>query len=35
MGIDGLLYFIDTIIYPTDTGGFDTYQSLSPRFSNE
>ena len=30
---DGHLYFIDTIIYPCDTGGYETYRSLSPRFS--
>ena len=33
VGGDGHLYFIDTIIYPSDTGGWETYQSLSPRFS--
>lgn len=33
VGGDGHLYFIDTIIYPCDTGGYETYQSLSPRFS--
>ena len=33
MGIDGHLYFIDTIIYKSDTGGFDTYRSLSPNYS--
>ena len=33
MGDDGHLYFIDTIIYPSDTNGLDTYRSLSPRFS--
>jgi len=32
MGDDGHLYFIDTIIYPSDTNGLDTYRSLSPRF---
>ena len=26
-------YFIDTIIYPSDTGGYDTYRSLSPHYS--
>lgn len=31
MGDDGHLYFIDTIIFKSGTGGFDTYQSLSPR----
>ena len=33
MGIDGHLYFIDTIIYKSDTGGLDTYRSLSPNYS--
>ena len=28
---DGNMFFIDTIIYPSDTGGYDTYRSLSPR----
>ena len=27
------LYFIDTIIYLSDTGGYDKYRSLSPRCS--
>ena len=31
MGDDGLLYFIDTIIFKSDTGGLETYNSLSPR----
>ena len=35
VGGDGHLYFIDTIIYPSDTGGYDTYRSLSPRFSQK
>ena len=35
VGGDGNLYFIDTIIYPADTGGWETYQSLSPRFSGK
>ena len=35
VGGDGHLYFIDTIIYPSDTDGYDTYRSLSPRFSRE
>lgn len=35
VGSDGHLYFIDTIIYPRDTGGWDTYRSLSPRFSKD
>ena len=34
VGSDGNLYFIDTIIYPSDTGGYDSYRSLSPRFSH-
>jgi hypothetical protein len=34
MGDDGHIYFIDTIIYPSDTGGYETYCSLSPRHSN-
>ena len=33
MGDDGHIYFIDTIIYPSDTGGYETYRSLSPRCS--
>lgn len=33
VGGDGNLYFIDTIIYSSDSGGYDTYRSLSPRFS--
>ena len=33
MGIDGHLYFIDTIIYKSNTGGFDTYRTLSPNYS--
>ena len=33
VGGDGHLYFIDTIIYPSDTGGYDLYKSLSPRCS--
>ena len=31
VGDDGHIYFIDTIIYPSDTGGVDKYNSLSPR----
>ena len=34
LGGDGHFYFIDTIIYPADTGGWETYRSLSPRFSD-
>ena len=33
IGDDGYIYFIDTIIYPSETGGYDTYRSLSPRCS--
>ena len=33
MGEDGHLFFIDTIIFKSGTGGLDTYQSLSPRAS--
>ena len=33
VGGDGHLYFIDTIIFPSDAGGYDTYRSLSPHFS--
>ena len=32
--LDGHLYFIDTIIFKSGTGGFETYNSLSPRGSN-
>ena len=31
---EGHLFFIDTIIYPSDTGGYSTYLSLSPRASH-
>jgi hypothetical protein len=31
MGDDGHIYFIDTIIYESGTGGIDLYNSLSPR----
>jgi len=31
--IDNLPYFIDTITYPTSADNFDTYKSLSPRYS--
>ena len=34
VGDDGYIYFIDTIIYPSDTDGYDTYRSLSPRVSS-
>ena len=30
---EGNMFFIDTIIYPSDTGGYDTYRSLSPRYN--
>ena len=32
MGIDGRLYFIDTIIYKSATDTLQTYKSLSPRY---
>ena len=32
-GEDGHLYFIDTIIFKSGTGGLETYNSLSPRAS--
>ncbi|WP_455639476.1 putative polyvalent protein kinase domain-containing protein [Parabacteroides sp.] len=32
VGIDGHLYFIDTIIYRTSESSFDLYKNLSPRF---
>ena len=35
VGGDGHLYFIDTIIFPSETGGYDTYRSLSPHFSKK
>lgn len=31
IGEDGHLFFIDTIIFKSETGGLDTYRSLSPR----
>ena len=34
VGIDGYLYFIDTIIFLSNTGGYEKYHSLSPRFSS-
>lgn len=34
-GTDGNLYFIDTIIYNTQSEGFQIYRTLSPRFSKE
>ena len=33
MSDDGHLFFIDTIIFKSDTGGLETYNSLSPRAS--
>lgn len=33
MGVDRNLYFIDTIIYRSDSDNWNKYQSLSPRFS--
>ena len=33
IGDDGYIYFIDTIIYSSGTGGVDKYNSLSPRCS--
>ena len=33
MGDDGHLFFIDTIIFKANTGGINTYRSLSPRVS--
>ena len=35
MGDDGHLYFIDTIIFRAGSGGYNTYQSLSPRASKQ
>ena len=32
---EGHLFFIDTIIYESGTGGIDTYNSLSPRASSK
>lgn len=32
MGIDGRLYFIDTIIYKSSTDTLQTYRNLSPRY---
>ncbi|MBR2232721.1 MAG: hypothetical protein IJ891_10225, partial [Prevotella sp.] len=32
---EGHLFFIDTIIYPADTGGYEKYSSLSPRASKK
>ena len=33
VGIDGNLYFIDTIIYNTDDDNVSTYHSQTPKFS--
>ena len=33
VGIDGNLYFIDTIIYKSSDGNLSTYRSLSPKYS--
>ena len=35
MGVDGHLYFIDTIIFKSGTGGMNSYRSLSPRCSGK
>ena len=37
MGVDGNLYFIDTIIYRSDADqeNLKRYQSLSPRYKSE
>lgn len=32
VGIDGNLYFIDTIIYKSEEGNLSTYHSLSPKY---
>ena len=32
---EGHLFFIDTIIYESGTGGVETYNSLSPRASSK
>lgn len=34
VGMDGLLYFIDTIIYRTSPDTFTTYKNQSPRYSS-
>ena len=34
MGEDDHLFFIDTIIFKFNTGGLETYNSLSPRASS-
>lgn len=33
VGLDGYLYFIDTIIYKTNDNNVNTYKSLSPKYS--
>ena len=32
---DGNMFFIDTIIYPSDADGYNIYRSLSPRCSKQ
>ena len=32
VGIDGCLYFIDTIIYQSDEDNFSIYKSQSPKY---
>lgn len=32
VGLDGNLYFIDTIIYKSNESNFNTYKSLSPKY---
>lgn len=34
VGIDGCLYFIDTIIYQSDEDNFSIYKSQSPKYFN-
>ena len=33
VGIDGNLYFIDTIIYRASVSNINTYRSLSPKYT--
>lgn len=33
VGDDGYYYFIDTIIFKSDTDGLDTYKKYSPNYS--
>lgn len=35
VGIDGNLYFIDTIIYKSDDSNMEIYRTQSPRFNNQ